>query len=370
MRVSQIVALKKRFNEYQMYATKISFNHAKILSKNNEQVKKIYEYLNSHKIILIKSLAVLKSKLIRITIVNSEFYVKEYKQLIEEIKNDFSAIEEVKTNIKTVSSHTDNYFRTISDTLLGIVVISDQITEFYQLNLASKYKNVAFTNMILSIREKLKEISEYIAENTDKDRFIKEVGEINQIISHFFSIVIQTYVYDKVISYLEYVKKRLIELEGVRKEIISENENIQIQQSIIIGIKALEDFKVAVRNLNTVKIKELLIVASKNLESSLIKIELCNKTRQIIDKDIEIIRKQINILRENSQQLFDSFEALRSNIGTCDNEIMFKIEKAKNDIKSFVFAYNNMEKIYSLSVSANREDIIDFIKSISNAIVV
>jgi hypothetical protein len=255
----------------------------------------------------------------------------------------------------------------LTNILVSIRSNFEDVVEFYQYNIESKYGSKIFSDMIFLIKSKILEINDMIYK-IEKDAFVKLGTEICIFINQLYGIVYRLYIYDKVYSYISYIKSKIEESEDIRLENFSESEKIQSEQYIANGYKALDEMLFQMKQVNTEKVVEPMLTAYKYLNDVYTKVELNEKYKTIIGTDVAKIKNHLQSLNINSKLLFDSFANIENDFGSRKKEITNKIKKLRGEIKSIVYSYNTLEEMLKDSLSVNKDVVIERISTISSSL--
>jgi hypothetical protein len=140
--------IKEEFNSIKVYIDANKFKQLMILSKYDTQLKNAFEELNKCKdIIATKMNESIKFKIYNLTALNSEFRIRESKKLEKSILKDLNEIEIICKNIKEIILSANNKIQTLNSKIVDLRELCCSISEFFENNLAIKYKNEIFKTL-------------------------------------------------------------------------------------------------------------------------------------------------------------------------------------------------------------------------------
>lgn len=325
--------------------------------------------INEGKQLFEKQLEIVRQKIISLSLINVRYlYLRSYR-LTKEIKNDLDKCELMVQNLRNVSVSATEYSKNISDLLVEYRQITDDVNHFYEFNLALRYTNEMFNRMYNTIKSIISQATEYIVK-FDNDRLLTILHDLNQKVSVYYKIVLQLYTFDKVLMYLESLRKRIKEsLEGAVK-VLSSADYSAIETTFANGSSNITLLETNLKSLTFNVAKNNAIMAAKQLTDVLTKIQMGDHTNVLIQKDMNILKGQINILNKEFGMLNTAFNNIQHYFGNVkDSSVINKITNLNSDIKSIVLTYQNLENEFKNYKIIQRADFLVKIRELSNRIV-
>ncbi|MDE7433710.1 MAG: hypothetical protein K2M43_00975, partial [Mycoplasmoidaceae bacterium] len=175
-------AIKNTFNEINKVSNMDHFTYLSILAKKNPQLNDLMNDFNESKAFFEQQIKLVKEKIISLTSENEEFSFGSAKKLRDEINKDLASCSEMSETLKKIMSNSTSYSKTVSDLLTQYRLLTDGITQFYELNLSLQYNSEVFANMDRSINDCLVEASDYVIK-IDNNKLIKSLNNLNSHIT-------------------------------------------------------------------------------------------------------------------------------------------------------------------------------------------
>jgi hypothetical protein len=360
--------LQEKFNQIAQFLAVNKFKYLEVLSKSNAQLNDLMKQINEGKQLFAKQLEIVRQKIISLSLINFRYcYLKSY-HLGKEIKIDLDKCETMVNNLRNISSSATSYSKDISDLIMEYRQITDEINHFYELNLSLRYKHIVFHNMYNSIREVITQATEYIVK-FDNNKLLTILHDLNQKVSVFYKIILQLYTLDRVLMYLETLKKKIkSQLESVAK-ILSSSDYSQIETAYATGSSNTTLLEKNLKNVSFGTAKNNAIIAVKHLTDALNKIESGDHTNILIQKDMKYLKDQIAILKKEFNDLNTALNNIQRNfVSARDTSIINKITNLNSEMKFIILFYQNLENEFINYKLIERAQFLNKIKELADRI--
>jgi hypothetical protein len=361
--------IEEKFNQIAQFLAVNKFKHLEILSKNNVQLENLMAKINEGKQLFDKQLEIVRQKIISLTLINVRYlYLRSYR-LTKEIKNDLKKCELMVQNLRNVSVSATEYSKNISDLLVEYRQITDDINYFYEFNLSLRYRHPMFYRMYDTIRNTISQATEYIIK-FDNEKLLNILHELNDKISVYYRIVLQLYTLDKVLMYLESLRKRIKDNLDSAVKILSSADYNLIETTFANGSNNITLLEKNLKSLTFSAAKNNAIVAAKQLTDVLMKIEMGDRTNVLIQKDMSALKAQVTILNKEFNILNSAFRNIQRYFGNVkDSSVINKITNLNNEIKTIVLTYQNLEAEFNNYSVIQRTEFLVKIKDLSDHII-
>ncbi|MDR3330313.1 MAG: septation ring formation regulator EzrA [Mycoplasmataceae bacterium] len=361
--------LKERYNEIAQFLAANKFKYLEVLAKSNVQLKMLMTQITDGKKIFEQQLEIVRKKLMSLTVINSRYsYLSSYK-LSKEIKNDLSKCDGMVNNLRNVSVSATQYSKDISDLLIEYRKITDEITHFYEFNLVLRYSNEVFDNMGQMIKETITQSAQYVVK-FDNDKLLILLHELNTRVSNFYQVTMQLYTLDKILMYLESLKKRIKDELHSAEKILSSTDYSSVETAFATGSSNITLMERNLKSLSFKAAKNNAMVASKQLSEALLKIEAGDRTNVLIQKDMKALKDQVTILYKEFNDVNNAFTNIQKYFSAIkDASIINKTTKLVNDMKGIVLYYQNLENEFTNYRLIQRTDFLYKIRELGNKVI-
>jgi hypothetical protein len=367
--LQQQYQIQEKFNQVAQFLAANKFKHLDLLAKSNTQLKNLMTQINDGKTLFEKQLEIVRQKIISLSLINVRYLYLRSFRLSKEIRNDLKKCELMVNNLRNISSSATAYSKNVSDLLIEYRQITDDILHFYNFNLALRYNNAIPRNIYKFINENIAQAKEYIVK-FDNDKLLTFLHNLNSSVSVFYKMTSQLYTLDRVLMYLETLKKRIKSEMETASRILSSSDYGLIETAYATGssnITQLEkNLKAGIFN----DAKNNAIIAVKQLNSALNKIESGDQTNVLVQKNMKYLKAQIGILAKEFNELNTSFNKIQQNFKNAkDGSIINKITNLNTDIKYIIFFYQNLENEFANYRLIQRTEFLNKIRELSECIV-
>jgi hypothetical protein len=226
-----------------------------------------------------------------------------------------------------------------------------------------------FINMSGRIKETVTQSAQYVVK-FDNDKLLTLLHELNKLVGTFYKVTMQLYTLDKVLMYLESLKKRIKDELHTAEKTLSASDFNNVETAFATGSSNITLMEKNLKNLSFTSAKNNAIVAIKQLTESLMKIEAGDRTNVLIQKDMKSLKDQVAILYKEFGEVNSSFNNIQKYFsGVKDVSIISKITKLSNDMKSIVLFYQNLESEYANYKLIQRTDFLYKVRELGNKII-
>jgi hypothetical protein len=329
------------------------------------QLKTLMEHVQNSKKIFEKQLQIVRQKIIYLSMMNSRYSTFKANLLSKEIKDDLAKCDNTINGLRNVSVLATQYSRNISNLLIEYRQITDDVIHFYEFNLALRYNNEMFQNMNNMIKETITQATQFVIK-FDNDKLLTLLHNLNERITVFYKVVMQLYTLDKVLMYLESLKKRIAdELKNAEKSLSSTDFTV-VEKAFATGSSNISTMEQNLYNVSFSIAKNNAVVANTQLIDALIKIEAGDRTNVLIQKDMKILKDQISILSKGFNDVNIAFNNIQRYFGNVrDASIINKTTDLTNKIKYIALFYQNLESEYANYKLLQRADFLLKIRELS-----
>jgi hypothetical protein len=361
--------VEEKYNQIAQFLAINKFKYLEALSKSNVQLKDLMKQINEGKQLFEKQLEIVRQKIISLTLINIRYlYLRSYR-LTKEIKKDLEKCELMVQNLRNVSVSATEYSKNISDLLIEYRQITDDINHFYEFNLGLRYSNEMFQRMHAAIKNIISQATEYIVK-FNNEKLLTLLHDLNDKVMVYYKIVLQLYTLDKVLMYLESLRKRIKANLDVAAKVLSSADYSAIETAFANGSSNVTLLEKNLKLLVFGIAKNSAIVATKQLSDVLTKIEMGDRTNVLIQKDMNILKGQIAILNKEFNTLNSAFNNIQSYFSNVkDSSVINQITNLNSEIKSIALTYQNLESEFNNYKIIQRTEFLIKIKELSDRII-
>lgn len=361
-------SIKDRFNDIACYSYTNKFKYLQILAKNNHQLQKILNNIFENKKFFDDQLKIIRTKIIDLTRINSKYLYFKGARLSKEILSDLDKCQLMVNDLKHISASATEYSKNVNDLIVDYRTITNDISNFYEIHLSSKYNNEIFRNIILTINQSINEAKEYITK-FNNDNLLVILQKLNQHITTFFHTVLELYVINRLSIYLLTIQKQIDSYLQTSAKNLSSIDLFSIEKNNAIAKNNLE---MMTQHLKTITLKPAhnnAIIATKHLEKSLSKLQMGDKTNVLIQKDILILKNQIIELTKSINNISQSFANILKYFSKKDIFTETKVKKLAADLQNITYFYQALEEKFKDYGSIDRKEFLNNIYQISKQII-
>jgi hypothetical protein len=359
--------LEEKFNKIKQFLAINKFKYLETLSKSNVQLKDLMMDINNAKQLYEEQLEVVRQKIISLTLINARYLYLRSHRLANEIKKDLKKCNAMMKNLRNVSISATQYSKDVSDLLIEYRQITDDVTHFYEFNLALRYDNQLFKKMRETIKDAICQATEYVLK-FNNDKLLVILHSLDQKISSYYKIILQVYTFDRILMYLESLRKRIKSLLDNAAKILSNTDYSQIETTFANGSSNTTQLETNLKSMNFGAARINAIVAVKQLSDALAKIEMGDQTNVLIQKDMVMLKNQIAVLTKEFNELNTALNNIQKNFRNVnDSSIINKITILNGEIKAIILSYQNLENEYKNYHLIQRNEFLIKIKELSNS---
>jgi archaellum component FlaC len=361
--------IEEKFNQIAQFLAVNKFQYLEALSKSNVQLKNLMNQIKEGKQLFEKQFDIVRQKIISLTLINIRYlYLRSYR-LTKEIKKDLQKCELMVENLRNISISATEYSKNISDLLVEYRQITEDVNHFYKFNLALRYPHEFFYHMYDSIKNIISQAAEFVVK-FDNKKLLEILYQLNEKVSIYYQIVLQLYTLDKVLMYLESLRKRIKDSLDEATKILSSTDYSSIETTFANGSSNITMLSENLKLLKFDTAKNNAIMATKQLTDVLTKIEMGDHTNVLIQKDMNILRGQITILNKDFNSLNSAFNNIQHHFGHVrDGSIINKITNLNSEIKAIALTYQSLETEFNNYSLIQRTEFLLKIKELSERIV-
>ncbi|MDR0857101.1 MAG: hypothetical protein LBM76_01785 [Mycoplasmataceae bacterium] len=349
--------IKEEISEIFMITETNKFKYLSSLAKNNKKINEILSSLVGYKTELIEAIKIIKLKIFKATELNANYLYFPTRKIIVDIQNDLKKCEQLSDKIKKISEVSSQYTKNISNLIVDYRYITASLITFYDYNLALEYRNEFFREMLENVQEKLIESNNFIS-NVNDEKLFPSLLALNNSIDTFYKNINDYYLTSKIHVHLRALKARIeTELKPAIKNLSSIDQTFVQQATNKSGIH-LDQIKTALMNRDVVAAKSLSIVACRDLETSVWKIETGDKTNLLVQRSIKWVNDQILALKKINKATSESLFKIRNNLGGKDYKLETEIGNIALKINDLSLSYASLTDLYSGYDAVERHKII------------
>ena len=360
--------IKERFNDIACYSYTNKFKQLKLLAKNNIQFEKILNSIFENKKFFDQQLQVVKTKIMNLSKINSKYLYHKSARLSKEISIDLDKCQLMVNDLKHISASATEYSKSVNDLIVDYREITNDVSNFYELHLASKYNNEIFKNILIAINSSVNEAQTYITK-FNNDNLLSILQKINSHITTFFHTVLELYIVNRLSIYLTTIQKQIDVYLKTNAKNLSSVDIFSIEKNNTIAKNNIEMMN---QNLSTITLKQAhdnAIVATKHLEKSLTKLQMGDKTNVLIQQNIKLLDNQILRLTKGINDISNAFSNILKYFGKKDPLTTNKIRKLVDDLQAITLFYQRLGQTYKEYGSIDRREFLNNIYQISKQII-
>jgi hypothetical protein len=337
--------IKERFNIITQFSSINKFAYLESLARNNKQLLPLITNIKSNKSFFDKQLETLRKKIIFLTETNSKYQYAKSKKIISEIQIDLMKCEVMMKKLKDISSSATEYSKNVCNLIVEYRGLTNDIINFYQMNLSLRYTDEIFKNLHMTIEDTLSESSKFIIK-INNDELMILLTQLNKHVTNFYQMTINLYVYDHILFYLNALQNATVLSFKNNTKSLSSSDQVSIERLLATADNNIHLMTNALSKINVNSAKDNSIIALKNLMGAKNKIESGEKSRILIQKDMHFLNSQITILSKQIKDILVAFTNIKKYFDTKDPFIKNKINQLMSGLSNITLAFQSLQLEY------------------------
>jgi hypothetical protein len=360
--------IKEKFNIIIQFSYINKFAYLESLAKNNSQLLPLITNIKSNKNFFDAQLEKLRKKIIVLTEINSKYKYKLGRQFSNEIEVDLIKCEVMMKRLKDISSSATEYSKNVADLIIEYRTLSNQIINFYEINLSLRYTDEIFKNLHKAIEQTMSEASKFIIK-INNDELMTLLTQLNKHVMNFYQTTLNLYIYDHILFYLTSLQTSVTLSFKTNSRSLSSTDQVNIERMLATAANNLQLISRALKQININEAKNNAIIALKNLSNARVTIEVGEKSRILIQKDMHFLNGQVLILSKQIKDISTAFNNIKKYFDQTDPHIISKISRLVADMNTIVVSYQSLQLEYKDIDSIQSKGFLEKIYAICNNII-
>jgi hypothetical protein len=360
--------IKEKFNIIIQFSYINKFAYLESLAKNNNQLLPLITNIKSNKSFFDAQLEKLRKKIISLTEINSKYKYKLGRQFSNEIEFDLVKCEVMMKQLKDISSSATEYSKNVADLIIEYRTLSNQIINFYEINLSLRYPDEIFKNLHKAIEQTMSEASKFIIK-INNDELMVLLTQLNKHVMNFYQTTLNLYIYDHILFYLTSLQTSVTLSFKTNSRSLSSTDQVNIERMLATAANNLELIYKALKQININEAKNNAIIALKNLSNARVTIEAGEKSRILIQKDMHFLNGQVLILSKQIKDINVAFNSIKKYFDQTDPQTTNKIARLVADMNAIIMSYQSLQLEYKDIDSIQSKGFLEKIYALCNNII-